>query len=67
MWGVFLELSWGIFKVFLNQGVANCKTLLLLIIIYTFAEPITDEQVADLSVVLEKEGVDAFNVNNNEL
>ena len=36
-------------------------------IIYTFAEPITDEQVADLSVALEKEGVDAFNINNNEL
>jgi len=36
-------------------------------IIYTFAEPITDEQVADLSVALENEGVDAFNINNNEL
>ena len=36
-------------------------------IIYTFAEPITDEQVADLSVALEKEGIDAFNINNNEL
>jgi hypothetical protein len=35
-------------------------------IIYTFAEPITDEQVADLSVALEKEGVSAFNINNNE-
>ena len=36
-------------------------------IIYTFAKPITDEQVADLSVALENEGVDAFNINNNEL
>ena len=36
-------------------------------IIYTFAEPITDEQVADLSVALENEGVDAFNINNNEI
>jgi len=36
-------------------------------IIYTFAEPITDEQVADLSVALESEGIDAFNINNNEL
>jgi hypothetical protein len=35
-------------------------------IIYTFDEPITDEQVADLSVALEKEGVSAFNINNNE-
>ena len=36
-------------------------------IIYTFVEPITDEQVADLSVALENEGVDAFNINNNEV
>ena len=36
-------------------------------IIYTFAEPITDEQLSDLSVALEKEGVAAFNINNNEL
>ena len=36
-------------------------------IIYTFAEPITDEQVAELSVALENEGIDAFNINNNEL
>jgi hypothetical protein len=36
-------------------------------IIYTFDNPITDEQVADLSVALENEGVDAFNINNNEI
>lgn len=36
-------------------------------IIYTFVEPITDEQVADLSIALENEGVDAFNINNNEV
>jgi len=36
-------------------------------IIYTFAEPITDEQVADLSVSLENEGVDAFSINNNQV
>lgn len=36
-------------------------------IIYTFDEPITDEQVADLSVALENEGIDAFNINNNEI
>jgi len=36
-------------------------------IIYTFAEPITDEQVADLSIALENGGVDAFNINNNEI
>jgi hypothetical protein len=35
-------------------------------IIYTFDEPITDEQVADLSVALENNGIDAFNINNNE-
>ena len=34
-------------------------------IIYTFDTPITDEQVADLSVALEKEGVSAFSINNN--
>jgi len=36
-------------------------------IIYTFAEPITDEQVADLSVNLQNNGVDAFSINNNEI
>jgi hypothetical protein len=36
-------------------------------IIYTFDEPITDEQVTDLSVELEKNGVEAFNINNNEI
>ena len=36
-------------------------------IIYTFAEPITDEQLSDLSVELEKNGIGAFNINNNEL
>jgi hypothetical protein len=36
-------------------------------IIYTFAEPITDEQVADLSVSLQNNGVDAFSINNNEI
>lgn len=36
-------------------------------IMYAFAEPITDEQVADLSIALENEGVDAFNINNNEV
>ena len=36
-------------------------------IIYTFAEPITDEQLSDLSVELENNGIGAFNINNNEL
>ena len=36
-------------------------------IIYTFAEPITDEQVAELSESLENQGVEAFNINNNEI
>jgi hypothetical protein len=36
-------------------------------IIYTFAEPITDEQLSDLSVELESNGISAFNINNNEL
>ena len=36
-------------------------------IIYTFDVPITDEQVADLSNELENNGVDAFNINNNEI
>lgn len=36
-------------------------------IIYTFAEPIIDEQVADLSLALQKEGIDAFSINNNGL
>jgi hypothetical protein len=34
-------------------------------IIYTFVEPITDEQVADLSLALEKEGIAEFSINNN--
>lgn len=36
-------------------------------IIYTFDTPITDEQVAALSVKLQKNGIDAFNINNDEL
>ena len=28
---------------------------------------VEDNQVADLSVALENEGIDAFNINNNEL
>jgi hypothetical protein len=36
-------------------------------IIYTFAEPITDEQVADLSVSLQNNGIDAFSINNNDI
>ena len=36
-------------------------------IIYTFAKPITDEQVADLSVSLQNNGVDAFSINNNDI
>jgi hypothetical protein len=36
-------------------------------IIYTFAEQITDEQLSDLSVALENNGIGAFNINNNEL
>jgi hypothetical protein len=36
-------------------------------IIYTFDEQLTDEQLADLSVELQNNGVDAFNINKNEL
>ena len=36
-------------------------------IVYTFDAPITDEQVADLSVELQNNGVDAFSINNDEI
>jgi hypothetical protein len=36
-------------------------------LIYTFDTPITDEQLADISVALESNGLDAFNINNNEV
>ena len=36
-------------------------------IVYTFDTPITDEQVADLSVALQENGIDAFSINNNEI
>ena len=36
-------------------------------IIYTFAEPITDEQLSNLSFELKNQGIDAFSINNNEL
>ena len=36
-------------------------------LIYTFDTPITDEQLADISVALENNGLDAFNINNNEV
>ena len=45
-----------------NNGLTNYPQ-----IIYTFAEPITDEQLSDLSVELENNGIGAFNINNNEL
>jgi hypothetical protein len=36
-------------------------------IIYTFDKPITDEEVADLSVNLQNNGIDAFSINNDEI
>jgi hypothetical protein len=36
-------------------------------IVYTFDAPITDEQVADLSVELQNNGIDAFSINNDEI
>lgn len=45
-----------------SNGLANYPQ-----IIYTFAEPVTDEQLSDLSVELENNDISAFNVNNNEL
>ncbi len=36
-------------------------------IIYTFAQPISDEKVAELSNSLQANGIDAFNLNKNEL
>ena len=36
-------------------------------IIYTFDEPISDKEVADLSVNLQNNGIDAFSINNDEI
>lgn len=36
-------------------------------IVYTFADRINDNQVAELSNEIQKNGIDAFSINNNEL
>jgi hypothetical protein len=36
-------------------------------IIYTFAQPISDDKISELSTSLQSNGIDAFSVNNNEL
>ena len=45
-----------------SNGLANYPQ-----IIYTFAEPISDDKISELSTSLQSNGIDAFSVNNNEL